>query len=250
MILVANGCSHTAGAEMEYPSQRRCYNKAWPKHLADFLKCDHVNLSDSGASGHRVVRTTMRYVLDQFSKKNNLSDHLFIINWPGAYRTELRRLPDGTEEENLLFYDNHWLPLIVGNDESYKNTFTKRLYTFYKSWVLTSEHIKPRMDYLHDILLLQNFFILYKIKFLFWSASYVNITQADKELEGYKSLVHKKTFPYLSNIEYSYNVLLKNNNQKISEHSVLSGFGSHYDEDAQRWFASYLHSYLANSSII
>lgn len=118
MILVANGCSHTAGAEMEYPSQRRCYNKAWPKHLADFLKCDHVNLSDSGASGHRVVRTTMRYVLDQFSKKNNLSDHLFIINWPGAYRTELRRLPDGTEEENLLFYDNHWLPLIVGNDES------------------------------------------------------------------------------------------------------------------------------------
>lgn len=249
MILVANGCSHTAGAEIEHPSQRRCYEKAWPKYLANLLNYDHVNLSDSGASGHRVLRTTMRYVLDKFKERNNLQDHLFIINWPGAYRTELRQLPDGSEEENLLFYDDHWLPLIVGNDESYKNSFTKRLYTYYKSWVLTSEPIKPRMDYLHDILLLQNFFILYKIKFLFWSASYVNITQADKELDGYKSLIFKKTYPYLDDINYSYNVLLKNNHQKISKHSIDSGFGSHYDEDAQRWFASYLHSYLAKSSI-
>ena len=70
MILVANGCSHTAGAEMEYPSQRRCYEKAWPRYLAEKLGYDHVNLSDSGASGHRVVRTTLRYVLDQFKEKN------------------------------------------------------------------------------------------------------------------------------------------------------------------------------------
>ena len=29
----------------------------------------HVNLSDSGASSHRVVRTTMRYVIDSFKNK-------------------------------------------------------------------------------------------------------------------------------------------------------------------------------------
>ena len=106
------------------------------------------------------------------------------------------------------------------------------------------------MDYLHDIILLQNLFLLYKIKFLFWSASYVNITQQHKELQGYKSLILKKTYPYLEDISYSYNVLLKNNGLNISKYSLESGFGSHYDEDAQRWFASYLHSYLANSSII
>lgn len=250
MFLVANGCSHTAGAEIEYPCQRRCYDKAWPKHLADLFGCDHVNLADSGASGHRVVRTTMRYVIDNFSLKNDLSDHLFIINWPGAYRTELRQLPDGSEDEKLLFYDDDWLPLIVGNDESYKGSFTKRLYTYYMSWVLTSEAIKPRLDYVHDIILLQNFFTLYKIKFLFWSASYVNITPAHKELQGYKSLIHKTTYPYFSDIDYSYNVLLKNNNQKISEFSHQSGFASHYDEESQRWFANYLYSYLANSSLL
>ena len=250
MILVANGCSHTAGAEMEYPSQRRCYEKAWPRYLAEKLGYDHVNLSDSGASGHRVVRTTIRYVLDQFKEKNNLQDHLFIINWPGAHRTELRIPENVSVVERPLFYDDDWLPIIVGNDESYSLSFSNRLYKWYKLWVINSEPIAPRMDYLHDIILLQNLFLLYKIKFLFWSASYVNITQQHKELQGYKSLILKKTYPYLEDISYSYNVLLKNNGLNISKYSLESGFGSHYDEEAQRWFASYLHSYLANSSII
>ena len=36
MILFANGCSHTAGAEIEYAQQGQCYEKAWPFRLADF----------------------------------------------------------------------------------------------------------------------------------------------------------------------------------------------------------------------
>lgn len=250
MILVANGCSHTAGAEIEYPKQRRCYEKAWPKYLAEALGYDHINLSDSGASGHRVVRTTIRYVIDQFKAKNNLNDHLFIINWPGAHRVELRLPDNASESEKPLYYDDKWLPIIIGNDESYKASFSRRLYNWYKYWVINSEPVAPRMDYLHDILLLQNLFVLYKVKFLFWSASYVNITDEFEELSGYKSLINKKTFPYLGDVNHSYNVLLKNNGQKISQFSLQSGFGAHYDEDAQRWFASYLHSYLAKSSLI
>ena len=77
MILVANGCSHTCGAEIESPGQRACYEKAWPKYLADLLNFDHVNLADSGASAHRVVRTTVRYIIDSFAKKKKLDDHYF-----------------------------------------------------------------------------------------------------------------------------------------------------------------------------
>ena len=55
MKLVANGCSHTSGAEIEYASQNKCHDKAWPKHLANLLGYDHVNLSMSGASSHRVI---------------------------------------------------------------------------------------------------------------------------------------------------------------------------------------------------
>ena len=250
MFLVTNGCSHTAGAELEFPSQRRCYSKAWPKHLADRLSCDHINLADSGASTDRVVRTTIRYVIDNFKIRNNLSDHLFIINWPGAYRTELREIPDGSDNEKLLFYDDSWLPLVVGNDDSYRKSFSKRLYMFYKSWVATSEEIKPRLNYLHNILLLQNMFILYRIKFLFWSASFVSINEGHKELQGYKSLIHNYTYPFLGDVNNCFTVLLQNNNQQISKFSHESGFSSHYDESAQVWFAEYMYSYLAKSSLI
>ena len=34
-ILLANGDSHTSGAEIEYHFQPHCYEKAWPKRLAN-----------------------------------------------------------------------------------------------------------------------------------------------------------------------------------------------------------------------
>lgn len=249
MILVANGCSHTAGAELEYPSQRRCYDKAWPKHLADLLDYDHLNLSDSGASSHRVVRTTIRYVIDQFKQKNNLQDHLFIINWPGAYRTELKLPQNASVIEKPLFYDDGWLPIIIGNDESYKLSFSNRLYKWYKLWVINSEPIAPRMNYLHDILLLQSFLSQYRVKFLFWTAAYVDIPK-NKELSGYEGLISKTTYPFFTDVNMSYNVLMHSNNQQISKYSIQGGTAAHYDEEAQVWFANYLHSYLANNSFI
>ncbi len=36
-LLIANGCSHTAGAEIEYEMQGECYNRAWPKKFGDSL---------------------------------------------------------------------------------------------------------------------------------------------------------------------------------------------------------------------
>ena len=96
MILVANGCSHTCGAEIESPGQRACYEKAWPKYLANLLNFDHVNLADSGASAHRVVRTTVRYIIDSFAKKKKLDDHFFIVMWPGIYRDEIRLFENAT----------------------------------------------------------------------------------------------------------------------------------------------------------
>lgn len=244
MHLVANGCSHTAGAEMEFPYQGKCYDKAWPKYLADSLGCSHTNLSNSGASSHRVVRTTMRYVLDNFKAKNTLKDHFFVILWPGAYRTEIR----GTSN---LYHDDGWMPLVVGNDEDYKKSLPKSIYNYYRSWVITSEEpIKARMDYLHDILFLQHFFVTYKIKFLFWAASYVNIIDDMQELSGYKSLIFKKTFPHFSDISQSYNVLLPANGQKITKHSIAGGFNSHFDEDAQIWFAHHLNKYILSNALL
>lgn len=249
MILVANGCSHTCGAELESPGQRACYEKAWPTYLADHLNMDCVNLADSGASAHRVSRTTMRYVIDSFTKKKKLNDHYFIINWPGIYRDEIRLFENATEHEKTLFYDDNWLQLMIANDKYYRKAFSKRMLLYFRSWVVAHEPVKSHMDYLHNILLLQNFFILHKIKYLFWTASHSQISN-HRELKGYIGLINKRFYPFIDDIKKSYNVLMKNNNQLISKHSIASGFGSHYDEDAQIWFANYLHDHIKTNSLL
>jgi len=249
MILVANGCSHTCGAELEFPGQRACYDKAWPKYLANCLNFDCVNLADSGASAHRVVRTTMRYVIDSFLEKKKLDDHFFVILWPGIYRDEIRLFDNATEHEKNLFYDDGWLSLMIGNERFYRKAFSRRMLMYFKSWVAIHEDVKAQMDYLHHILLLQNFFTLHKINYLFWTASHTPITNYS-ELKGYLGLINKKRYPHIEDINKCYTVLMQSSNQLISKHSITSGFGSHYDEAAQVWFADYLLKYIDANSIL
>lgn len=246
MKLVVNGCSHTCGAELEYEFQPNCYDKAWPKLLSDKIGCDHVNLSNSGASCHRVVRTTMRYIIDNIT---DLHDHLFIVNWPGAFRTEYR-FSDSFKEDEHNFYDDQWIPWVVGNDEVYKKTLSKKLYTVYQSWVLSNCTIKGYMDYMHHIILLQNLLMLFKVKFLFWEAAHVNVPRDKGELAGYKSLIFKKHFPHFGDVNYTFTNILFQNDQKISDYSIKGGQASHYDEESQIWFADYMYNELAKRSLI
>jgi len=60
-MLFANGCSHTAGAEIEFENQNCCHEKAWPKHLADSLNMEWTNISLSGGSAERIIRTTIQW---------------------------------------------------------------------------------------------------------------------------------------------------------------------------------------------
>ena len=246
MFLLANGCSHTAGAELEYPRQPRCYHKAWPKHLADFFNCEHENLSNSGASCHRVVRTTIRFILDYIHGKNNINDLFVIIAWPGSMRIELRRPTNVPKEESHLYFDDNWLPLILGNDSAYKKNFTPKLYYHYKSWVVTMDEIGPTLDYLHHIIMLQNFLLLHKIKYRFYSAAYVGIDKTAPELLGYGALINKKHFPHYDNQSMMITNLMKRNGQQVSPHSIESGYASHYDEYSQFWLAKYIFEELQN----
>ena len=77
MILVSNGCSHTAGAELEYAYQGECYDRAWPKHLADSLDYDHINLSMSGASTNRIVRTTYEFIYNWIKQGKSVKEKRF-----------------------------------------------------------------------------------------------------------------------------------------------------------------------------
>ena len=79
--------------------------------------------------------------------------------WPGIYRDEIRLFENATKHEKTLFYDDNWLQLMIGNYKFYRKAFSKRMLLYFRSWVATHEPVKSHMDYLHNILLLQNFLL-------------------------------------------------------------------------------------------
>ena len=153
MILIANGCSHTAGAEIEAPLQGECYEKAWPKKLADSLGYEPINLAISGASDDRVVRTTID-CLGKLKKSPNYnpSKIFVVVSWPGLYRTELYQ----TEPNEPGFWDAGWMPMVVGNEETYKQQCSKIAFLYYKAWVLRQNHFQACIKFYSNVLPTKN----------------------------------------------------------------------------------------------
>ena len=240
MLLLANGCSHTSGAELEFEMQNDCYEKAWPFHLANNLEFESLNLSSSGASADRVVRTTIEYFLKKQSESDfDPKQYFVVIAWPGLYRTEI----------NNGGFDGGWQPLVVGNDKTYKKQLDTFSYAYYKAWTIFAKEQSQTISYFHNILLLQYFLVSNKIKYLFWSASATTPYSMDY-LDLYQNQIYKKRFPFLMDQAYSFTQLCHNNGQKISEFSQLSGFNSHYDEDAHKWFAGYIYNYIQENNLL
>lgn len=240
MLLIANGCSHTAGAEIEYELQGHCYEKAWPKLLADKLGFDHLNLSFSGASCERVVRTSIeRLHLLKQQPNFNPSQIFFVVMWPDIWRTELHQ----TEDNETGFFDNGWAPMVSGNDEIYKKQFSRTAYFYYRSWMLRINQHQESVRWYNNILQLQNILISHKIKYIFYQASQ---SLPSINLPEYTSLVNHKRFLTMNHRNLNYCTLLDDTGFSYAPNSK---FG-HYGEDAQSWFSDYILNLINENNLL
>jgi len=240
MLLLANGCSHTAGAEIEKPRQGHCYEKAWPKLLADKLNYDHINLSESGASCDRVYRTTLHqlHVLRRYSESDP-SKIFCIVMWPGMWRTEMFQ----KEPNEPGFFDRGWMPMVVGNEESYKKQTSKLGLLNYKSWVSRATLTSESTNYFKNVIGLQNILVRNKIKYLFLNSC---VTIGDVNQHEYIYEVYKKRFFGFMNGQLSYTNILQQHEFEFGENSTYA----HYGEDAQEWFADFLKSYITKNKLL
>ena len=239
MILIANGCSHTAGAEIEYELQGECYAKAWPKKLGDSLGYKSDNYAVSGASDDRVSRTTIEQIGKLKQKSFYDPSKIFVaIAWPGLYRTEIFK----TDNAENGFWDNGWMPLVAGNDETYKQQCSRSSYIFYKSWLMRLNITQETIRFYSNVLLLQNFLKQNNIKYLFWNAC-GNLPQNNP---SFYNEIDLDRFPFIIQKDYSFTNLLVN---KKFEWSEFAKHG-HYGEDAQTWFAEFLTKYIHKNNLI
>lgn len=239
MILLANGCSHTAGAEIEYPVQGACYQRAWPKKLAILLNYSSTNLAVSGASDDRVARTTIDCLGKLKNQPNYDPKKIFVaIAWPGLFRTEIFKNSDYEPG----FWDDGWMPIVAGNDETYKTQSSPSAYAYYRAWMLRNNIRQETVRFYSNVLLLQNILISNNIKYIFWNAS-GNVPQDNR---GYLNEVYRKRFPFLLDRQRSLTELLHSTGFK---HSEFAKYG-HYGEDAQEWFADFLFRYITKEKLL
>ena len=244
MILVANGCSHTAGAELEYPNQDNCYERAWPKHLADLNGWDHVNLAISGASCDRILRTTYEYIGNLGKTNTSLKDLFVIIMWPGPYRTELYHPKYANDPLR-----KGWVNLVSGNHDNYKKQLPKHIYEYYRYWIYTYTYEQAFTEYAVAILSMQSYLRSYNIPYLFWNAAATHLLK-DEPYDVFARQIYTKRFPYPFEVEKCYYKLLENGNQKIAQPSIESGFASHYDEEGQKYWANFLSHYIFKNQLV
>ena len=108
--LLANGCSHTAGSEIDFYMQEECKEKAWPNKLGELENYDVVNIAHPGASNERIRRTTIDWIIKNTQLQHNYDkDNLVVIlMWSGFDRFEEwnSRLKTFVSSQSDSFYDD------------------------------------------------------------------------------------------------------------------------------------------------
>ena len=228
MLLVANGCSHTSGAEIEKHRNSECHEKAWPKHLADIWDCDHVNLSLCGGSNARVIRTTIEKIGELFNNNIHPKDIFVVILWPGPYRTELYEKK----------YQDHptwksWVPLVVGNDYTGDRSLNAQKY--YKAWVTLYDSAWADTQNYIEVLSLQSYLKSWGINYFFYRASTTHLLSTNS-FNSFEIQIDKKRFPGFKEKGNSYCEMLE---YKGFKYAPYSKFG-HYGQDGHIFFAKFL----------
>ena len=86
--VLINGCSHSAGSEIEGSGiGEGNYNRenSFGAQFAKKLNCTYTNIAYPGASNDYIARTTMYWLLDNLELAKRT---LFLIHWTGTERTE------------------------------------------------------------------------------------------------------------------------------------------------------------------
>jgi hypothetical protein len=86
--VLINGCSHSAGSEIEGSGiGEGNYNRenSFGAQFAKQLGCTYTNIAYPGASNDYIARTTLYWMLDN---KELAKNTLFLIHWTGTDRTE------------------------------------------------------------------------------------------------------------------------------------------------------------------
>jgi len=235
ITLLANGCSHTAGAEIEYPLQDKSYINAWPRWLADDMGWDWVNLAESASSNEQIRRTTLEWIIEkvELTKRYRPEELVVMIMWAGfnrfeAWDNKLKRLRSFSGQ-----FDSKYLSVELKEYIKYRTLIDDQSATEYKN--------------LFDVYLTARYLESLGIKYYFMNANYNWPEQVDE-----KSLQQKYQILYNAYGDRRYRHLgfhsqeerfwqyMRENKIPVSEHSKWE----HWGADGQKFWKNNVKDWM------
>ena len=103
MLLFANGCSMTMGAELADPD-----NTSFAALVAEHFGLDLFNAAYGGASNDRILRTTLTWISEYFRDGGKPDDLFVLVGWTSPDRREFGLSEEeGTIDANLFWRNIH-----------------------------------------------------------------------------------------------------------------------------------------------
>jgi len=249
--MLINGCSHTAGSEIDYENQPMCYEKAWGKWLTDMSGDEYINISMPGAGNEYIRRTTKDWIIENvFLKKlYNKEDIHVIVMWSGFDRKEVY-YPDSNKIDNVN---------PMSDPELHATTMKHEIKKLQEVVVYFHDELHSNLKniiILNDLLYFLN---TYEIKYTFLNALHPFITL--KELNNeYRN--HNLYQSYYNNL-WVFNEINRGkhlgifkkeetffhyfNNHANFKWSKFSDKG-HFGEDAHKYWAQKVYKFLNEST--
>lgn len=117
--LVAVGCSHMAGSELDGEHTEGVYNRqnCFAAKVAKKLNFNYINLAVSGSSNQFIHRKTIEFITN-YAVSNE--DYFFLIGWTSPLRMELRYSDNNHYIYNSLadYADKKYVPFTSGIDKN------------------------------------------------------------------------------------------------------------------------------------
>jgi len=235
MILYANGCSMTYGAELggetiingigveEHNPDFRKKN-VWPSILGELLKVEKTfNDAVGGAGNDRMFRTTMEWT-SNYLQNNNGKDLFVIIGWSAPERTEYRI---NDEWRNIL---SHFSPTNVPQNVIDLQKFH------------VNEMMDERKDYTTSInymLALQSWLQTNSIPFLFFNALHIHWPKI-KEVQILRNYIDRSRYYKFDDRDFCMFTFCDKYPRGPRNHTL---------EEGHRTWANHLAQYIINNKL-
>jgi hypothetical protein len=226
-LLFINGCSHSAGSEIEASgigegkfNRENCFGA----QIAKKLNVDKINLAQPGGSNDYIANSTMLWCLSNIEKIKNT---FFLIHWTSAERTDFYTNTYKTPKYQDWTFDplfghvhaDHYCPNFDSEDLSYIKPLSKYLFINETHWEINK---------LLNIIKTQSLLKSHGAQYAFYNAFTPCVN--NERYKNYHTLIDQENFKYMFEQKqtFYYWALLNGHSidgQKYWHHKLLAHSG-------------------------